>query len=160
RSLAFRAGWFLRSRPILVRRWIQQLLADWRPAAAAVKACEHWNPAGFRATLSDLFWTRPRVIREYLHEMASGDPRCDWVTWMMHRYAVGQNLSVMVLGCGDGWMELALAARPRVARITGVDLSREALRRADESARAAGYAEKIRHAPVDLDREALPGGPY
>jgi SAM-dependent methyltransferase len=160
RSLAFRAGWFLRSRPILARRWLQQRLAEWRPAAAVDKAREHWNPSNFPATVSDLFWARPKVIREYLHEMASGDPHCDWVTWMMHRYAVGQNLSALVLGCGDGWMELALASRPEVARVTGVDLSREALARAEESARTGGYAEKIRHLPINLDSEALPGGPY
>ena len=159
-SLAFRAGWFLRSRPILARRWLQQRLADWRPGAAVEKAREHWNPSSFPADLPDLFWTRPRVVREYLHEMASGDPRCDWVTWMLHRYAVGQNLSVLVLGCGDGWMELALAGQPRVARIMGVDLSPEALARADERAANAGLAGKIRHAPVNLDSEPLPGGPY
>jgi SAM-dependent methyltransferase len=159
-SLAFRAAWFLRSRPILVRRWLQQRLADWRGRAAAEKAREHWNPASFPADLPDLFWTRSRVVREYLHEMASGDPRCDWVTWMTHRYAVGSDLRILVLGCGEGWMERALAASPRVRQVIGVDFSGEALQRATERAAAEGLSEKIRHEAVDLDHDALPGGPY
>jgi SAM-dependent methyltransferase len=159
-SLAFRAFWFLRSRPILLRRWIQQRIADARGPGAVEQARERWNPSAFPAALPDLFWTRSRVVREHLHEMASGDPRCDWVTWMMHRYAVGQNLSVLVLGCGEGWLERALASNPRVGGIVGVDFSREALARAAERAAIEGLDGRVRHEAVDLDREQLPQGPF
>ena len=159
-SLAFRAAWFLRSRPILLRRWLQQKIADWRGPASVDRARGNWNPAAFPSALSDLFWTRSRVVRAYLHEMASGDPRCDWVTWMMHRYAAGQDLRVLVLGCGEGWLERTLAADRRVGGVVGVDFSREAVARAAENARQAGLDGKVRHEVVDLDRESLPAGPY
>ena len=160
-SLAFRAGWFLRSRPILLRRWLRGKLADWGgTASAARKAREQWNPEAFPSEMSDFFWTRSRVVREYLHEMASGDPRCDWVTWMTHRYAVTSGLSVLVLGCGDGWLERALAGNGRVRSAVGVDFSPEAVARASEATARAGLDDKVRHQVVDLDREAFPGGPY
>ncbi|HEX7253011.1 MAG TPA: class I SAM-dependent methyltransferase [Thermoanaerobaculia bacterium] len=159
-SLAFRAGWFLRSRPILLRRWLRVKLADWRGAASTRKAREQWNPDAFPSEMNDFFWTRSRVVREYLHEMASGDPRCDWVTWMTHRYAVKPGLSVLVLGCGDGWLERVLAGSGRVERIIGVDFSPEAVARASENAARAGLSGKVRHQVVDLERDALPSGPY
>src|SRR6202011_2687068 len=97
-SLLFRASWFVRSRPILLRRWLEQRMADWGGAASGQRARQRWSGSDFAASLPDLIWTRPRVVREYLHEMASGNPRCDWVTWMMHRYAVGTELTALVLG--------------------------------------------------------------
>src|SRR4029077_18978933 len=154
------AGWFLRSRPILLRRWLRGKLADWGGAASARGAREQWTPGAFPSQMSDFFWTRSRVVREYLHEMASGDPRCDWVTWMTHRYAVTPGLSALVLGCGAGWLERALAGNGRVQSVVGVDFSPEAVARASEAAARAGLDRKVRHQVVDLDREALPGGPY
>ena len=159
-SLAFRAGWFLRSRPILLRRWLRVKLADWGGPASARKAREQWDPDAFPSAMSDFFWTRSRVVREYLHEMASGDPRCDWVTWMTHRYALKSGLRVLVLGCGDGWLERAVAENDRVESVVGVDFSPQAIARASESTARAGLARKVSHQVVDLDREALPAGGY
>jgi SAM-dependent methyltransferase len=160
RSLLFRGYWFLRSRPILLRRWAQQRFADWRGAASSERARARWGASRFAAVVPDLIWTRPRVVREYLHELASGDPECDWVTWMMHRYATGRGLRALVLGCGEGWLERMLARDKRIAGVVGVDLSEEAVARAGEHAAREGLSEKIRHGTVDLDRQAPPDGPY
>jgi len=92
--------------------------------------------------------------------MVSGDPRCDWVTWMLHRYAVGMGLKALVLGCGEGWLERALARDARIPEIVAVDFSKEMLARAARQAEREGLDGKIRYAAVDLDREILPGGPY
>ncbi len=155
---ADRAARSLVSGTILLRRWIRRRLSG--PRGRARRTRLRWNPSEFTDSFPDLFWTRARVIREYLHETASGNPRCDWVTWMLHRYAVGKGLRVLVLGSGDGWLDRVLARDPRVAHVTGVDLAEGALTRAAEIDASEGLAEKIRHAVVDLDREAPPPGPY
>ncbi len=143
---------------ILLRRSIRRRLSDWRGRTHRTRL--RWNPSQFTDAFPDLFWTRARVVREYLHEMASGNPRCDWVTWMLHRYAVGHGLRVLVLGSGDGWLDRVLAKDPRIAHVTGVDLAEATLARAAGLAASEGLAEKIRHAVVDLDDEPPPPGPY
>jgi SAM-dependent methyltransferase len=110
--------------------------------------------------LAPRVWTSSRVVREYLHERVSGNPGCDWVTWMLHRHATGENLRALVLGSGEGWLERALAAHPRIASVTAVDLSETAVERAREAAARAGLSERVRHAVVDLERDPLPPGPW
>jgi len=158
-SILFRAGWFLRSRVILLRRWCQQRFTDWRGVASANRARAYWSSADL-ASAKDLVWTRARVVREHLHEMVSGDPRCDWVTWMTYRYAVGTRLSALVLGCGQGWLERALALNDRIERVVGVDSSGGAIARAAELAAQQGLSGKIRYLALDLEHEVLPESPY
>jgi 2-polyprenyl-3-methyl-5-hydroxy-6-metoxy-1,4-benzoquinol methylase len=159
-SLLVRGGEFLRSRAILLRRRIHQTAADWRGSASNERARRRWSPSDFTATLPEMVWTRRQVVRAYLHELASGDPRCDWVTWMLYRYATGKGLSALVLGCGDGWLERALAGNERIAKVVGVDFSEETLAQAANLAALDPFGGKIRHAPIDLDRDAPPFGPY
>jgi SAM-dependent methyltransferase len=115
--------------------------------------------------MTPFLWTQSRIVREYLHERVSGDPRCDWVTWMLYRHASeradgGRRLSALVLGCGDGWLERRLATDDRIGHVTGIDISEGAIEGARKSAEAAGLADRIEHAVVDLDREGLPTGPW
>ena len=135
-------------------------MADWGGAASGQRARQRWSGSDFAASLPDLIWTRPRVVREYLHEMASGNPRCDWVTWMMHRYAVGTELTALVLGCGEGWLDRALARSERISRVVAVDFSQEALACAAEQAARDGLSHKVRHMPADLNGPESLGGPF
>ncbi len=85
---------------------------------------------------------------------------CDWVTWMVHRYAAGNALSALVLGCGEGWLDRALARSERIAQVVAVDFSEEALARAAERAAREGLSHKVRHVPADLNRPEPLGGPF
>jgi SAM-dependent methyltransferase len=158
-TFAFRALWFLRTRPILLRRSIQKALAAVPLPAWRTRVRDRWSPAGTGALASNV-WTSSRIVREYLHERVSGNPACDWVAWMVHRHSSGDHLRVLVLGCGEGWIERALASNPRVASIAGVDISAAAIARGAEIAAAEGLSDRIRHAVVDLERDPLPAGPW
>ena len=159
RPFLFRLYWLIRSRPILFRRWLRAQQAAFLGRGGAELTRERWSPSEFTRDLRDSYWTSARPVREHLHRMVSGDPNCDWVTWMFNRYAVGSALDVLVIGTGEGWLERALAHRPSVRSVVGIDLAPEALERAAEAARAEGIAEKIRHQVVDLNT-SLPDGPF
>jgi len=158
-TLAFRALWFLRTRPTLLRRFLQKALAALPLRLSRQRVRERWSPAEAEG-LAPRVWTSSRVVREYLHERVSGNPACDWVTWMLHRHAAGENLRALVLGSGEGWLERALAAHPRIASVTAVDLSEAAVERAREAAARAGLSGRVRHAVADLERDPLPPGPW
>jgi SAM-dependent methyltransferase len=160
-TFAFRALWFLRTRPTLLRRWLQKSLASasGRTGLSRRKVREVWSPSE-TDRLAPRVWTSSRIVREYLHEMVSGNPGCDWVTWMLHRHAPGQNLRALVLGSGEGWLERALASDARIASVTAVDISEAAVERAREAAAREGLAARVRHAVADLERDPLPDGPW
>lgn len=161
-SLPERAFGFVWALAIRARRRARIALASVSRSAASRRVAERWSPEG-SADVTPWLWTQSRVVREYLHERVSGDPRCDWVTWMLHRHAStgnGRLLSALVLGCGDGWLERRLATDARIGRVTGVDLSEGAIEEARRGADAAGLSGRIGHAVVDLDREPLPDGPW
>jgi O-antigen biosynthesis protein len=158
-TLALRALWFLRTRPTLLRRFLQKALAAGPLRFSRQRVRERWSPAEAEG-LAPRVWTSSRVVREYLHERVSGNPACDWVTWMLHRHAAGENLRALVLGSGEGWLERALAAHPRIASVTAIDLSEAAVERAREVAASAGLSARVRHAIVDLERDLLPPGPW
>ncbi len=153
----FRLDWFLASPAIRLRRTLGRFLAMLRPARSRVR--RRWSP-GEASALAPLVWTNARVVREYLHERASGHPGCDWVTWMLSRYSRDAGQSALVLGGGEGWVERVLARDPRIAKVMGVDIAREAVEEAARLAEAEGLSARISHAVVDLDRDPIPGGPY
>ncbi|MEP6800829.1 MAG: methyltransferase domain-containing protein [Acidobacteriota bacterium] len=153
----FRLGWFLRTPAIRLRRALGRARGALRPARSRVR--HRWSPAAASA-LAPLVWTNARVVREYLHERVSGHPGCDWVTWMLSRHARGPDLSALVLGGGEGWLERVLARDPRIGRVMGVDIAGEAIEEAERLAKEEGLSDRIRHQVVDLDRDPVPGGPY
>ena len=159
RSILSRGLRFLRALPVHARRRFQIALAAFPSSGSAARVRERWAPEASADTARHM-WTQARVVREYLHERVSGDRACDWVTWMLHRHARGTGLSALVLGCGEGWLERRLAQDERIGRVTGVDLSEAAVARAREEAERAGLGDRVRHAVVDLDRDALPEGPW
>ena len=161
--LLFRAFWFLRTRPILLRRFFQKALASASVSIGSSRARrrveERWSP-GEAAAVAPRVWTTSRIVREYLHERVSGNPDCDWPTWMLHRHAAGDGLRALVLGCGEGWLERALARDARIGSVTAVDLSPASVAEAARRAAAEGLSGKVRYAVVDLERDPLPDGPY
>ncbi|MCA1582519.1 MAG: class I SAM-dependent methyltransferase [Acidobacteria bacterium] len=156
-SFLFRLGWFLASPVIRARRALGRARARLRPARSRVR--HRWSP-GEASALAPLVWTNARIVREYLHVRASGNPGCDWVTWMLSRYSRDSRQSALVLGGGEGWLERVLARDPRIAKVMGVDIARESVEEAARLAEAEGLSALISHEVVDLDRDEIPGGPY
>jgi 2-polyprenyl-3-methyl-5-hydroxy-6-metoxy-1,4-benzoquinol methylase len=116
-----------------------------------------WNDARFTRRLAHVNWMANTAVLMHLNERATGDPARDWLSSWAHRWFVGDNLRVLVLGCGEGWLERALAQWPFVARIDAVDFAEEAVQRARELARGV---DKIQYGVVDLNRDELQAGAY
>ncbi|MFP5245750.1 MAG: hypothetical protein ACLGH0_03565, partial [Thermoanaerobaculia bacterium] len=107
-----------------------------------------WNDADYASRLAHANWMANTAVLMYLNERATGDPARDWLSSWAHRWFVGTNLRVLVLGCGEGWLERAVAQWPFVAHIDAVDFAEAAVARAREAARGI---EKIHYGVVDLN---------
>jgi SAM-dependent methyltransferase len=116
-----------------------------------------WNDAQFTERLAHVNWMANTAVLMHLNERATGDPARDWLSSWAHRWFVGDALRVLVLGCGEGWLERALAQWPFVAHIDAVDFAEEAVQRAREQARGIG---KIAYGVIDLNRDELPANTY
>ena len=116
-----------------------------------------WNNAHYTQRLAHANWMANTAVLMHLNERVTGDPARDWLSSWAHRWFVGDDLRVLVLGCGEGWLERAVATWPFVARIDAVDFAEEAVARAREAGR--GFA-KIEYGVVDLNRDELPPDTY
>jgi len=131
------------------------------------KVAAHWGDHAVTDELARVHWMGSPVVRAYLNQRVSGRPDGDWLTWAWHRHVVPRlvrrrraGLRVLVLGCGEGWLERAIAGRPEIASIDACDVADGAVATAEEAARRAGLADRVRYHVVDLDDEPPPGGPY
>jgi SAM-dependent methyltransferase len=118
-----------------------------------------WDDGQFTAHLEMLVWTASPVVRKYLHELVSGSPDCDWLTWVEHAHLAQRMDRGLVLGCGSGWLERALAQRGRFRSIVACDFAPEMVERARRTAAEEGFAG-VEYRVIDLEREKLPEGPF
>ncbi|HUP59117.1 MAG TPA: class I SAM-dependent methyltransferase [Thermoanaerobaculia bacterium] len=116
-----------------------------------------WNDAHFTERLVHSNWMANTAVLMYLNERATGDPARDWLTVWGHRWFVGGHARVLVLGCGEGWLERTVATWPFVAHIDAVDFAADAVERARELGRGIG---NIDYGVVDLNRDELPRDAY
>jgi SAM-dependent methyltransferase len=118
-----------------------------------------WDDGDFTTHLEALVWTASPVVRRYLHVLASGDPACDWLTYVGAHHLPPVVERALVLGCGSGWLERALAKSGRFRSVVACDFAEKSVERARGAAEEAGLSG-IEYRVVDLEREALPVGPY
>jgi SAM-dependent methyltransferase len=118
-----------------------------------------WNDGTFTTQLESLVWTASPVVRRYLHRLATGDPGCDWLTAIRARYLPAIVRRALVLGCGSGWLERALADKGGVRDIVACDFAAETVDRARARAAEEGKST-IEYRVVDLEHESLPAGPF
>ena len=118
-----------------------------------------WDDGSFTSQLESLVWTASPVVRRYLHVLVSGDPACDWLTWVGHAHLEKDIDRALVLGSGSGWLERALAGATRFRSIIACDFSPETVARARATAQAAGITS-IDYRVLDLEKEELPAGPF
>jgi SAM-dependent methyltransferase len=117
-----------------------------------------WNDGAFTSQMENLVWTASPTVRRYLHELVSGHPECDWVTYAEWKHLPPVVDRALVLGCGSGWLERALAGRGRFRSIVACDFAAETVERARAEAERAGL-ESIEYRVLDLEHEPL-DGPY
>jgi SAM-dependent methyltransferase len=116
-----------------------------------------WNDEDRSRQLAATNWMAHPSVLMHLNERATGDPARNWLSSWAHRWFAGNDLRVLVLGCGEGWLERAIAEWPFVARIDAVDFAESAIARAREAARGV---DKIRYSVVDLNRDLLDEAAY
>jgi SAM-dependent methyltransferase len=118
-----------------------------------------WNDNRFTTNLGNLVWTASPVVRRYLHVLASGDVKCDWLTYLAWRHLEPKLDRALVLGCGSaGWLEQALTRRSIFRLIVACDFAKDSVERARARAAEAGISS-IEYQVLDLERDPL-GGPY
>jgi len=110
-------------------------------------AAQRWGSAEYTHTLGEVSWMASTAVLMHLNERATGDPARDWLSSWAHRYFQGRDLRVLVLGCGEGWLERAISEWTFVRTIDGVDFAEAAVARARERG-----GPKIRYGVVDLNR--------
>ena len=119
-----------------------------------------WNDGAFTTQLESLVWTASPVVRRYLHWLVTGNPDIDWLTGVRFRYLPVVVHRALVLGCGSGWLERALATPGGGIRsIVACDFAQETVERAREKAESEGKGA-IDYRVVDLEHDPLPPGPF
>jgi SAM-dependent methyltransferase len=119
------------------------------------RVADRWGDASFTHTLAGVSWMASTAVLMHLNERATGDPARDWLSSWAHRWFPGNRLRILVLGCGEGWLERAIASWPFVERIDAVDLSSEAIERAKAQA-----PPKVTYGVCDLNRDKLEENAY
>ena len=115
-------------------------------------SAELWSDAAFTHRLSEVSWMAALPVLLHLNERSTGHPARDWLTAWAPRFMPGENLRVLVLGCGEGWLERALAHHDWIAHIDACDFAAEAVERARALA-----PPKIAYRVLDLNRDAIDG---
>lgn len=118
-----------------------------------------WNDGRFTQNLDAMVWTASPIVRRYLHRLVSGSPECDWPTWVRAKHLPQRVEHLLVLGCGSGWLERALAQKTGIGEITACDFARDRVLAAEQTARQEGL-EQIRYQVCNLEAEALPEGSF
>jgi len=114
-----------------------------------------WNDPQFTQRLAHANWMANVAVQIHHNERATGDPAREWMGSWARRWFVRENTRVLVLGCGEGWLERSIAHWPFIESIHAVDFAAEAV----ERARAAA-PPKITYGVVDLNRDELPRQTY
>jgi SAM-dependent methyltransferase len=119
------------------------------------RVAARWGDAAFTHTLADVSWMASTAVLMHLNARATGDAARDWLSSWAHRWFPGHNLRVLVLGCGEGWLERAVASWPFVASIDALDLAPEAIERARAQA-----PPRVSYRVFDLNRDTLDENAY
>ena len=74
------------------------------------------------------YWNDLVQVRSHLNQLATGNPRSDWVTKVLELHEPGRAL---ILNCGNGWVERDLFDRGLILSAIAVDISESLLSEAE-----------------------------
>jgi len=107
-----------------------------------------------------LQWLHLAEVRALINRRVSGDPSVDSLQWLADHIAAAGALPlqrVLVIGCGNGWVERGLHERGFAREFVGFDMSPKVL----ELARAnAAQIPSITHVQADMDRLPVGTAPF
>ncbi|HYX21288.1 MAG TPA: class I SAM-dependent methyltransferase [Thermoanaerobaculia bacterium] len=112
--------------------------------------------------MSDLrrsVWLPSEALRRHANRTATGSADVDWLTHVRRRHFTVAPRRVLVLGAGEGHLEVALAPHFPEAEIAGVDSDAAAIGRARNRAARRGLSRVV-HEVRDPGRDPLPPGPW
>ena len=114
-----------------------------------------WNDAAFTQRLAHANWMANVVVQMHHNRRSTGDPAREWLGSWARKWFVRGDTRVLVLGCGEGWLERSIAGWPFLLSIDAVDFAAEAVERAAELA-----PPKVTYGVLDLNRDRLPEAAY
>ena len=108
--------------------------------------------------LERLSWTGIPQVHLNHNYLMTGDRNTYWVDWMRGRFFPdGDAGDTLSLGCGAGHLDRIFKERHYTFRsFAGIDISREAVERAQTLAEQIGLAPSIRYTAADLNTIELP----
>lgn len=120
---------------------------------------ERWGDEDFTSKLESAFWMNTPLIQGILNRRATDEASVDWVSWLMETWVHwAEGRKCLVLGCGPGWLERAVASRGVFAEVHAQDVSAPAVAQAARVAREEGL--EIEYSVSDLNSARLPSNEY
>ncbi len=105
------------------------------------------------------FWVPSGALQSHVNRSASGHPSVDWLSHVRARNLPAELPRVLVVGCGEGFIERSLSRMAGVGAILAVDADPAAVERARRNAARQGMAA-VSHAVLDANAAPLPDGPW
>ncbi|MGC9025514.1 MAG: class I SAM-dependent methyltransferase, partial [Chloroflexia bacterium] len=125
------------------------------------KVARYWSEPRDAAFGPENYWAALPAVRRRLNRLTSGQEDCNWINYCLQCYLDGR-LPLpycLSLGCGDGWLERALAAKGVFKQCDALDIAPGAIERAQKKAQEAGWAN-INYQVADLNTVSLPANRY
>jgi len=108
---------------------------------------------------SDIYWNDFNPVQKYLNQLATGDERTDWRSHLLHLNKGRPFKKVLVLSCGNGWVERDMHEVGLIESAVGVDINRELLDQAEKGAAAKNLPFSYFHHDSNKYKD-FPGSGY
>ncbi len=105
------------------------------------------------------FWVPSGALQRHVNRTATGNPDGDWLSHVRAEHLPRTVARTLVLGCGNGFLERALARQAGIGEILATDPDGAAVEAAAKAARRTGLAT-VAYERIDPDRDSLPEGPW
>lgn len=86
------------------------------------------------------YWNDFEAVRRHMNTKATGDPDVTWEEHLLRWNGNRPFRKALILSCGNGWVERALAVKGVIKDAVGIDVSDELLSKARAEASKSGYA--------------------
>jgi SAM-dependent methyltransferase len=103
------------------------------------------------------YWNDLPEVVQHINNRITGAPTLNWIDYLTSMRPNGFD-SVLVLNCGNGWVERELLSSGLVRHAVGIDISEELLEQAREAASLADL--NADYFGMNINRGNIPGGSY